>query len=571
MTEEQRLFQEKKRDVVLKDFKELEDRIIGEPGTFREYMVAMRDGCRMRTVVCLPPGRERVPVILQRTPYPNSEMVFQTVAQEMTKRGFGYVYSFCRGTGGSEGEWYPNTMNERTDGKDTVDWLAEQPFTESLGVWGNSYAALTGWIMADLVEDKAQTMYLTHYGLNRFSSMYSRGMFRQDVLTSWAMDNAGQPVTADFLESAAYRPQIHVDEDKWGIRLDWYREWITHTDKTDPYWQQGFWHELQENGKKIRMPLFVGTSWFDHHFGSTVETWKTLSPECRAKSTLRIGAWSHFMLPCMEHIETEHLGLNDNKNAFLWFESILVKGEKPEGRILSYQVGGDNWETSASYPFPKREEKSFYLSSEAANWPGATRLTEKADSGEKSLRYTYDPENPVETWGAEACLKSREAIGSLRQPSCGYREDVLSFVTEPLAEDLEILGVPEVELWVSSDAEDTAFTAKLMEIYPDGEAYNIRSGIATMAYPESDEEPRQTYTPQTKRRLRLHLWDTSWKLKAGSRLRVDISSSDFPQYSIHTNFAGNWAEQQACKTAEQTVFCGGDTPSRLVLPLKQGE
>lgn len=118
---------------------------------------------------------------------------------------------------------------------DKLSWI------DCMGYKGASYLALTGWAMADAMPSKVRSMYLTVYGTSRHTSAYKDGLFRQDILTAWAMSNAGFPVSADYLTSAAYRPQVQVDEALWGKRLDWYRDWITHTDADDPYWQQGFW------------------------------------------------------------------------------------------------------------------------------------------------------------------------------------------------------------------------------------------------------------------------------------------------------------------------------------------
>ncbi len=126
--------------------------------------------------------------------------LIQVDAENCALRGYAFVYQFCRGTGGSEGEWFPN-INERDDGIDTVNWICEQPWCEAVGYWGASYTALTGWAFADAAKGKVSSMFLVHYGTDRFASAYHKGLFHHDILTSWSMQNAGRPVDADYISS----------------------------------------------------------------------------------------------------------------------------------------------------------------------------------------------------------------------------------------------------------------------------------------------------------------------------------------------------------------------------------
>lgn len=238
------------------EYNALEERPCVEICEAEELRIPMSDGVLLRTVVQKPQGEGPFPTIIMRSCYPSNEGQYRLHAREYCSRGFAFVYQFCRGTGGSDGEWVPN-VHEREDGKVTLDWLDEQAWVESIGYFGCSYLALTGWAVADIVPEKVKTLYLTHYGTDRFTSAYSSGCFRQDVLTSWAMENAGVPIKADFRKSAAFMPQIEVDETVWGCRLDWYRDWITHTDRDDSYWTEGFWGELAEIPERVTVPVYI--------------------------------------------------------------------------------------------------------------------------------------------------------------------------------------------------------------------------------------------------------------------------------------------------------------------------
>jgi putative CocE/NonD family hydrolase len=190
--------------------------------------------------------------------------------------------------------------------------------------------------------------------------------------------------------------------------------------------------------------------------------------------------------------------------------------------------------------------------------------------------YTYDPSDPVETVGG-SCLLSvygdspyLPKAASVLQPEPGYRADVVSFLSEPLAQNLLIAGQIKVALHVSSTAEDTAFTVKISEVLPSGEAYNIADGITSLAY-RNGSPTAIDYVPETIEKIEIELWPIGWRLRTGSRIRLDISSSNFPAYHVHPNIAGNWAEMKEVRTAVQTLYWGGDYDSAFELPVATEE
>ena len=530
-------------------------------------MLSMEDGVKLQTVIHLPQALEAsVPVILKRSCYPGQEEELEQQAEEFCSRGFGFVYQWCRGTGMSEGEWEPN-VNERADGICTVNWLADQPYVKSIGYWGDSYLALTGWCMIDAVQDKVKTMVLGVYGVDRHTSAYKDGMFRQDVLTSWAMQNAGKQVAADMEASYRYRPQIEVDEKMWEIRLDWYRDWISHPDRTDDYWNRGFWGMLKHIPEKVRIPVFIKDGWYDHHLGSALVTYDLLSEEAKKHSVLQIGPWNHAYENVIPQECALYAARSNTADAIDWFEKVLMREQLPTGYIEEYVIGADKW-------IKKKERKAdaqntcMYLDLEKETGRKLL-LTECADE-EAEVVYTYDPENPVRSHGSEALLANMQENGSFEQPEADWREDVASFISEPLKEGFVTDGEMNACLYVSSDAGDTAFTAKVMEVFPDGTARNVRGGITTLAY-RNDSDIRKSYEPGEVVEINISMWDIAWRFRAGSRIRVDISSSDFPQYSIHTNYPGVWALQERTRKAQQKIYIGKDYPSRIEFPIKETE
>lgn len=201
----------------------------------QELYLPMSDGVKLYTLLYRPEGLPQIPVLVQRSCYPDQMDLYRVYGQELARRGYGYLVQICRGTGPSQGVWEPN-VHERQDGYDTLQWLDAQPWVESIGYFGASYLALTGWAVADILPPKVKGMMLTVYGTDRFTSAYEKGLFRHDVLTGWAMPNAGRPIDADYLESCRYRPHAEVDTALWGGRLPWYQDWIHAANREDPYW-----------------------------------------------------------------------------------------------------------------------------------------------------------------------------------------------------------------------------------------------------------------------------------------------------------------------------------------------
>lgn len=513
----------------------------------REFTVPATDGSALFVYAYFPSEEGVFPVIVQRNPYANQGMdyILQAGGEEFAKRGYIYLCQHCRGTGRSEGTWEPH-VNERADGLALLDWLCEQPWCGNVGLMGDSYLSMVGWAVADQAPSKVKSMFLGNYGVDRFSSLYQDGMLRHDVVTAWTMENAGFPVSADYLESCLFRPHIQVDEMLWGGRLEWYRSYLSSPLRSDPLWNEGLWKEFSDIPKHIRMPLYISDQWYDHHLGSALYSYENLNDNSRAHSVLRIGGTNHFGTPCLQDREIKNVAVNAVKEQMEWFELTLKQEKLPKAKVYTYLINRDVWREWDTWPLPADEKMFLAFSAEG---DGNIRAL-AAQPQEGVVDFVYDPENPVPSHGAESMLHTKTAIGSLIQPEPGWREDVVSFLSSPLDADREIAGRIKVTLQVSTDAPDTAFTAKVIEVMPDGRAYNIRSTIAVISAQHGHYTPGETVP------LTLEMWDINWMLSEGSRLRVDVSSSDFPQYSVHPNLAGPWYEQTENRTARQKILCG---------------
>lgn len=523
---------------------------------FEEWVLSP-DGVKLRTIVYLPQGIEGpYPTIVQRSCYYFSSDLLEAQAETLAKRGFAGVIQWCRGIGGSQGEWQPY-VHEREDGLPLMNWLQEQPWCKNIGLMGASYLALTGWYIADQAPDKVKTMYLTVMGTENHTSIWQEGSFRQDIYTSWSMENAGVPIEADYLTSAKYRPQIQVDEDLWGCHLDWYRDEISKPSPEDPFWKDSFWGVVQKVPPKMKIPVFIGDGWYDIHLGNAIKTYNRLSPASRSHSVLQIMPGNHGMEPVIYGQERqEHAAIRQYEQQLRWFQEILVEGKLPEPMVYCYVIGEDTWRAYPSFPPEPKQVAAFYLDGEfLAGQPGT----------ESQREYDYDPQNPVPSHGGETLFALSDEVGSLEQPEPNWRQDVLSYISAPTDEAMTIIGSVEARLWVESSAPDTCFTIKLMEVFPNGKAYNIRNGITTLGF-RNGSPVWQPYEGGPVE-ISIKTWDIAWQVRKGSRLRLDISSSNFPEYSAHPNTAKGWALESQPQVARQKVLAGEKYPSRLLLPL----
>lgn len=545
---------------------------------FEEMVPSGEDGIRLLTRIYLPEGDGPFPVVVTRTPYVWGSGDYIEAGREYARRGIGYIQQDCRGKGGSEGFFSPN-VNERADGIALYEWLAEQPWCGDIGIFGSSYTALTGWLVGDSIPDKVKGMYLSHYGVDRHISCFRSGLFREDIMSGWAIDNAeediirperkpGQAPGENYYDFYLYRPQVEADVNVLGQKLQYYRDWITHTDYTDPYWNTGVWADLKRIPYVIDVPLTIVAGQFDHHEEGTVLGYERLRPEIKARSRLILGSWNHSFQVTPTHVPTANaMEFDINADQFEWFYSLLVKKEEPRGEVRAYNIEADEWVNLDSWPIETASDRTMYLSSETAGDRWNVLALKPSEPQASSVSYVYDPENPVYAEGGETLFTSSGRRGSLRQSPAGYRDDILSFVSEPLEEDMTIAGNVKVYLKVRTDVDDTAFAFTLSEMTPDGEAYNMRTSIATLGYRNGLLNPRVEYRRGSTVVLEIEALPIMWTVKAGNSLRLDIKSSQFPEYAVHSNTAGVWAEQARTVVARQTVFVGGEDGSRVVFPV----
>lgn len=549
--------------------------------TYSDTLVKGGSNFDLVTRIYLPKGAGPWPVVITRTPYHNGITKGDNIpeGQEFARKGIGYILQYCRGKGGSGGCYEPN-IYEREDGLALVHWTARQTWCKNIGLFGTSYTALTAWIIADSLPEKVKGMHVHHYGINRYLSAYKDGLFRQDILTGWAIDNASEikerplrEADEPYYKEYRYMPQKEMDVDLFGVELPWYREWISCTDYDHPYWHKGVWGTLKEIPSSIQIPVTIVAGLFDHHLEGTLAAYEQLNPSIKPKSRLIIGPWDHYY----EITPTVHQPQNARAvdvfvDQFNWLRNVVVEEKIPDGNVAVYFIGADKWVTFDTWPI-KPEKKVIYYLSQSINKEQIKvyDLVRKNKNRSFTFRFEYDPQDPVMSVGGETVFNSRKRSGSRLQPEAGYRDDVIAFLSEPLSTPLTIAGAIKAEMCVSSDCDDTCITYKVSEVFPDGSAYNIRSGITTLAYRNDRFGSRRLYIPGDIVSLEIETLPVTWQIKKGNRLRVDITSSNFPEYSIHSNYAGVWSEQNKTRKAVQTIYAGKDHPAKIIIPVIEME
>jgi uncharacterized protein len=395
--------------------------------------------------------------------------------------------------------------------------------------------------------------------------MYQDGMFRHELYTAWAsmmrdsMSTSPNPEDgAQYQEAIRYRPHNKIDTEVFGLSMPWYRDMLTAMSPNSDYWQEDSRVTIREVPENMTIPVLMIGGWYDIFLGPQLEDWQRLATQ--STSRFIIGPWTH------SGTIGEYPMPDSKGGQFQWAEMLpwLEHHLKSEPLTLStgvklYVIGEGGWEERAAWP-TSNETQTLYLSNIAlSNDCESGELADAPGSGEVS--YTYDPDNPVPSRGGGGMLAYNmdgydgAPPSNVDQSGFCEREDVLTFTSENFEDGLFISGDISVTLEVSSTAPDTAFTAKLIEVFPDGSTFNIRDSITSLAYRNGADEPLE-YLPGELVTITIDFWPIAWQIQPGSSLRLDISSSDFPKFHSHTNRAGVWSEQTGADIAVQTIYGG---------------
>lgn len=563
--------------------------------------VPMRDGTVLRADVYTPRTKVRVPVILQRTQYG------KTAAQVSPSRyqSPDWFASHCylvvtqdiRGQYASAGRFSEFT-HDRQDGYDSVEWAARLPGSNgNVGMYGSSYVGATQWLAAEARPPHLKTIVPANTAADYYNDWtYEDGAFRLAFIEPWTMGtiartaakNRGDGALADALERDAENakrwyghkpyatfPPLHPGDP---AVAPYFYDWISH--RTDgPYWQK--WAP-QRYHSRIDIPVLDVEGWYDAFLQGGIKNFTGMvdsgaSPRARANQRLIIGPWDHVgwgrpgsvaapMLKRMGNLGSSPI----NELMLSWWDHYLKGADNGIGgapRVDYFMMGANRWRSAPSWPLPGTQWTNYYLTGDghanSASGDGGLAGTPRG----RADHYTYDPRDPVPSLGGHSCCAAIEGPqGPYDQRPVERRRDVLVYTTPKLRQDTEVTGPMTVTLYAASSAPDTDWTAKVVDVHPDGTAVNLNNGIRRASFRDSLTDPTPI-TPGRVYRYTINVWPSSNLFKAGHRIRLEISSSDYPQFDPNPN-TGSWAGVSAdTRVAEQTVLHDPAHPSALTLPV----
>jgi putative CocE/NonD family hydrolase len=551
--------------------------------------IPMRDGVKLYADVYRPAEPGKYPVIVSRTPY-STERFPNAYAMGvfLSRRGYVYVFQDVRGRFESEGKWEP-FRDDINDGYDTIEWAAKQEWSNGkVGMEGGSYLGHVQWRAAMARPPSLVTIYprvaatslyhdwVTLNGGWRLSFNFGWGAVRME---SRIMQNPGPHELAEAGANISYeRLQWHLpllDMPRLaGRNPQFYKDWIAHPDY-DAYWKP---LNAEEAFEKITVPVHTSGGWFDIFSQGTLRGYtgmRTLggSETARTKSRLLIGPWGHG--PSQKTGELDfgpHANVDERAVQLRWFDYWLKgidNGLDREPPVTLFVMGRNVWRQEQEYPLARTQYRKMYFSSRghANSNRGDGRLQwEPPQTGAPPDRYIYDPDNPVPSVGGNNCCGTSTPSGPRDQRAVEARNDVLVYTSDYLTEPVEVTGPVKVVLYASTDARDTDWVAKLVDVFPDGRAFNVAEGILRARHREGTDKPK-LLEPGQVYEFTIDLVGTSNEFQRGHRIRVDITSSHFPQFDRNPNTGETFGTSARVQVARQTVYHDAQRPSHIVLPV----
>jgi putative CocE/NonD family hydrolase len=558
----------------------------------------MRDGTELATDLWVPESTP-APTLLVRLPYGKdlpALFAYGLVPNifALTEAGYAVVWQDCRGTFRSGGEFTP-MLNEPADGADTVAWLLEQPWCDgNIGTYGPSYlgfvqwASLTGGARLKAI---APCVTTTDYYTTPWYS--EGGAMSWHTIQSWSTTMAlveairrGDGELTFGLGAMVAEPEPHLAalpprhqpllEKMW----PWWSDIQEHPAR-DQYWQD---LSVIDHAEQVTVPALHIGGWFDIFAANTARSFTELraragTEEARNGQRLIIGPWDHLnstgiypdrrfgMLAdaITQDITGEHVKFFDR-----WLRGNAT-AEEAAAPVKIFVMGIDQWRDEQDWPLPDTSYEAWYLdgSGQANSSAGDGLLRPQPPAAEATDTYLYDPLRPVPTLGGRIMLPTTaNQAGAVDQRQAEARDDVLCFSSDVLTEPLEVTGHVSLTLFASSSAPDTDFTGKLVDVFPDGRAIYLTDGILRARYRDSLAEP-ELLAPGQVYELSLDLSVTSNVFVPGHRIRLEVSSSNFPRFDRNTNTGGAISGESAeqVMVAVNRVLHGPEHPSRLILPV----
>jgi putative CocE/NonD family hydrolase len=530
----------------------------------RNLQIQMPDGVVLYADHYAPHATRLFPTILIRTPYGRSRKDGVTgflpdfVAHRFAERGYNVVVQDVRGRFDSGGEFIP-FVNEASDGRATLDWLERQTwFNGVLGMWGQSYLGYVQWALVDGGPLYLKALLPSVSGSAMPVSGFRDHALGMDTLFRWIMDLDALDHNSRFdrwrkllrlapglqdrflLRASHHLPLLEADRKLVGKPVTFYRDWITHADPQDAYWRALDFSPLV--AKTTAAVNLVG-GWYDIFLRQTLNDYLALRASGHSPY-LTIGPWGHLDADCL---------WESVRQGIVWFDAIL-KGDRRRLRnspVSIYVMGAGTWREMESWP-PLAQETSYYLQGQGGLSPAHPA------EGTSPHTYSYDPNDPTPSLGG--ALMSRQA-GSYDNRRLEARPDVLTFTTEKLEQDLEVIGPLRLLLFATSNRLTFDIFARLCDVYPDGRSMNVTDGFLRlfpgMAAPQPDGVLQIT----------IELSPTAYCFARGHSFRLQVSSGAFPRFDRNPGTIEPFGLAVQLQPSEQTIYHDPQHPSVLILPV----
>lgn len=583
------------------------------PRTFmyeRQVTVPMRDGTRLHAIV-FHPSTGTAPALLVRTPYgaasPQTGMAGTGAAvphaTALVDAGFAVVWVEARGTFGSEGEFTPQADDTR-DGYDAIDWIVAQPWSNgTVGMYGASYLGIAQWAAAAGGHPALAAIAPLQATMRCYEGLWYHpgGALSLSAVTTWhalmslndelrALGRGGGDMArvmalsaalADVLSLSDHTP---VAEHPLLAGLGSFDEFVARPD------HGAFWdaRDFSQDIAEMSPPALLTAGWYDLFIAQQLRDFESYrasagSAEAREGSRLIVGPWDHE--PTLTGRFSDH-DFGIRASAFAtdltgehirhfrrWLTPDDAAPQVPPSRVRLFVMGVDEWRDFAEWPPPDARPVEFFLAadgddSDTGDESGlrSGTLSTSPPASVRAWEYTYVPSDPVPTTGGAQIPPAWGFTGPTDQRALDGRTDIVSFRTEPLSADTAVIGYVRATLFVRSDALDTDFTAKLIDVHPDGRAAVLCDGILRMRYRTSLRHP-QLMEPGRVYEVDIDMAATANVFRQGHRVRLDVSSSNFPRFDRNTNTGGIISQESIDKAvvARNAVLTGPQHPSRLVL------
>ena len=575
-----------------------------------DLAVPMRDGTVLRADAYYPSaGAGSYPVLLQRTPYDKrlTGLHYLNVPRAVD-RGYAVVVQDVRGRFASEGQFEP-FQQEIADGYDTVEWCATQSWSAgSVGMYGGSYVGTVQWLAAVADPPHLTCIAPAFAASDHYEGwIYQGGALQTAFITSWllpfltpedarrkadprALDALNEEL-ADLVDALGNTCELFDLTGELPVAAEYsqyLRDWLEHPTR-DAYWRRV---SIEDRYGDVHVPSFNIGSWYDIWIDGTIRNFvgmrgQAATAEAREGSRLLVGPWIHdgasssvagsydFGIRSARH--SAPFGFDLDGEVLDFFDQWLdpadgngANGSAHDGGVSLFVMGEDAWRVEAPWPLPPDEHSTYYLHSNGSgdSVGRALTLTEVAPGDEPPDGYVYDPQDPVPTVGGQLCCYwSQLPAGPFDQSAVESRPDVLVYTTDPFESAVEVTGSITLNLWARTSAADTDFTAKLVDVAPDGSASNLTDGILRARFRHGTAES-DAITPGEVHEYRIKLGWTCNVFSPGHRIGLEISSSNFPRFGRNPNTGNDAGAKEDMVSANQAIYHDALRPSHLVLAVR---